>query len=87
MSDEMRVKYPFMSLKYSTYVKIQATLILSLIVGALLLFLYGRDSSVWLMKNGWWMCAILALLEVVESLVAIGKAKKDFAKRNTNNTG
>ena len=84
MYEEMRVKYLLINLKYPTYVRLQIVLVAAWIIGALLCFIFGRDSSFWLLKNGWWLCPIVALLEVGESFVAINKAKKDFKIQTKN---
>ena len=78
MYEEMRVKYLFINLRYPAYVRLQIVAVAAWIVGALLCFLFAGDSSVWLLRNGWWLCPCGALLEVGESFVAINKAKKDF---------
>ena len=80
MYDEMRVKYLFINLKYPAYVRLQIVLVVALIIGAVLCFLFTRDSSVWALKNGWWLCPVGALFEVGESLFAVKKAKKNFTK-------
>jgi len=82
MYDEMEVKYLFINLKYPAYVKLQIVLVIAWITVAFLLFLYARDSSVWLFRNGWWICPIIAVCEVGESLVAIKKAKEGFPEAN-----
>ena len=74
---KMRVKYLFVDLRYPTYLKLQIVLVIGWIIGALLCYIFLRDNSVWLLKNGWWLCLVVALLEVGESFLAINKAKKD----------
>jgi len=85
MYEEMRLKYLFINLKYSAYIKLQVILVVALIIGALLCLFFARDSQIWLLKNGGWLCPIVALLEVGESFWAINKAKKDFNSQTRNN--
>ena len=85
MYEKMRVKYLYINLKYPMYVKLQGMLIVALIIAALPCFLYLKDSPVWMLKNAWWLCLTLAFLEIVEALVAIGKAKRDFNSQDGNN--
>lgn len=87
MSDEMRVKYLFINLKYPAYVKLQMVIVAGWFIGALLCFLYAKDSPIWVLKNSWWLCVVIALLEVGESFLAIGKAKRDFRIANENSAG
>ena len=78
MYEEMRVKYLFVNLKYPSYVRLQVFLVVGWVVAGGLLFLFARDSQAWLLKNGWWLCPLIAVCEVMESLVAVAKAKKDY---------
>jgi hypothetical protein len=79
MYDEMRVKYLFINLKYPAYVKLQAAIVLGWLIVSGLLFVFARDSNFWLLENAWWLCLVIAVGEVIESLVAVAKAKKDYA--------
>jgi len=74
--NNMRVKYMFVDLKYSAYIKLQTALITAFIIGSVLCFLYTQDSPTWYLKNGWWLCLLVAGLEFIESLIAVHKAKK-----------
>lgn len=85
MSEEMRVKYLFIDLKYRAYAKLQIALITALIIGAVLCFLFTRDYSHWIVKNAWWICAATAVLEVIEFLAATGKARKESINRSKEN--
>jgi len=78
MNEDMRIKYLFVNLKYPAYVKLQIALCAAWLILGCFLFLFARDSSVWVLANSWWLCAVVALGEVVESLVAIAKAKRKF---------
>ncbi|MFB3109000.1 MAG: hypothetical protein ACE1ZE_06470 [Candidatus Binatia bacterium] len=78
MYEKMRVKYLFVNLEYPTYIKLQAVLAVAWMMGGLLSFLYGRDSQMWLLQNGWWFGPCVALLEVIEAFVAVNKAKREF---------
>jgi len=78
MYENMRVKYLFVDLEYPAYIKLQVVLAVAWMIGALLSFLFGRDSQMWLLQNGWWFGPIVAFLEVVEAFMAVNKAKKLF---------
>ncbi len=86
MYENMRVKYLFVDLEYPAYIKLQAVLAFVWMLGALLSFYFGRDSPIWVLQNGWWLGPIVALFEVVEALVAVNKAKKDFNSPSRYNT-
>ena len=76
MYEDMRVKYLFLNLSYPAYVKLQTVLVAIWVIAAAVLFLLARDSSIWLLENGWWLCLAIGILEALESVVAIGKAKR-----------
>lgn len=78
MKNEMRVKYLFINLKYPSYIKLQAILIIALLSGAILTYFFAHDSQFWFLRNGPWFYPIIALLEVGEAYIAIRKAKKTF---------
>lgn len=78
MYEDMRVKYLFINLRYPVYVKLQGMLIVTLIIAALTCFLYLKDSPLWMLKNVWWFLLIMAALEILEALLAIGKAKRAY---------
>ena len=78
MYEDMRVKYLFINMRYPAYIKLQVILVVSLVIASLLCFLFARDSQIWLLKNAWWLCLIVAVGEIVETFMAIGKAKKKF---------
>ncbi len=86
MYENMRVKYLFVDLEYPAYIKLQAVLAAAWLIGGLLSFLFGGDSQMWLLQNGWWLGPIVALLEVIEAFVAVNKAKKDFNSQSNYNT-
>ncbi|MDH3214546.1 MAG: hypothetical protein OEM05_18875 [Myxococcales bacterium] len=75
MYEDTQVKYLFVALKYPAYVKLQVALVIGWLIGSILCFSWARESDVWLLKNGWWLCLAIGGLEVLESLVAIRKAK------------
>ena len=81
MYEEMRVKYFLVNFKYPTYLKLQIICISSLIIYALLCFLFAGDSSLWFLKNGWWLGIVVGLLEGGESFFAIKKAKRDLVQK------
>ena len=78
MSEEMRVKYLFVDLKYSTYVKLCAVITICWLLLGGFFFVYTQDSSIWFLKNGWWLSPVVALVGVIESILAISKAKKEY---------
>lgn len=77
MSEELRVKYLFVNLKYSTYVKLCLAIAVVWYSVVAVLFIVGRDSSVWILKNGWWVLLLLSLVGLGEACFAISKAKKE----------
>lgn len=85
MYNEMKVKYMLLNMKYPSYIKLQAFLVISLLLGAILTFFMAQDSQTWFLKNGPWLYPIIALLEVGEAYIAIRKAKKEFnVQQNTS---
>lgn len=78
MYKDMRVKYLFVNLKYPAYVKLQVALVVGWFVAGGVLFFFARDSGIWLLANGWWLCPVIAVAEVAESMAAVAKAKKDY---------
>ena len=81
MYEDMRVKYLLINLRYPAYIRMQIATVLACVIGGLLCLLFARDSGVWLLRNGWWLCPVIALLDVGESVLAIRKAKRDFSKK------
>ena len=81
MYQEMKINFGFVSFKYPSYIKLQVTIVVSLLVAGLLCFMFTQDSPIWLLKNGYWLCPVIALLEVSEAFIAIKKSKKDFNKK------
>jgi len=75
--EAMRVKYMFMDLRYPTYLKLQISLVVVGAVLAAVLFPYRGDAN-WLLGNGWWLCLVAVVGEVLESVVAISVAKKKY---------
>jgi uncharacterized membrane protein len=84
MYEEMRVKYLFINLKYPAYVKMQIAITLGWLIVGGLLFVFARDSRIWLLANGWWLSLVMVLGEVIESYLAVAKAKKDYAASEDN---
>ena len=82
MYEEMRVKYLFVNMKYPLYLKLQGLLIVSLVIAAAACYFLIKDSSIWVVKDAWLICLVLAAFEVFEAAVAIGKAKKNFRPQN-----
>ena len=81
MYEEMRVKYFFVNLKYPAYLKLPIICISAFIIYGLLCFLFAGGSSLWLLKNGWWLGIVVGLLEGGESFFAIKKAKRDLVQK------
>ena len=82
MYDEMKVKILFLNIKYPLYLKIQIAMVIGWFIGGFLCYLYLKDSSVWYLKNGWWLFPVIAILEVGEAFVVIKKAKKEYRNKN-----
>jgi len=78
MYEDMRVKYLFINLRYPAYVKWQSAIIVGCFVAAGLFFMFARGSGVWILSNAWWLCLIVGGLEILETVLALGKAKKDY---------
>lgn len=78
MYEDMKINFILFSLKYRTYVRTQIAAVSILLLLAVLAYAYGRDSAVWFIGNGWWICLVLALLEIGEAVVAITLAKKKY---------
>lgn len=78
MYEEMNVKYLIVNLKYSAYIKLQIALIFTCLVGAVLCYQFARGGDTWFFKNSWWLFIVAGILEAVESLIAIKKAKNDY---------
>lgn len=78
MYENMTVKYLFVNLKYPTYIKLQSALLAGWIIAAVLFYIYGADSTHWLWGNAWWICLVVAALEILESQLAIKKAKASY---------
>lgn len=76
MAEDMKINFLVFSLKYKTYVALQIAIIASLIALAPVAYIYGHESADWLMSNSWWLCLVIAALEVGEAVVAITLAKR-----------
>ena len=83
MPEEMRVKYLFINLAYSAYIKLCVGILLFILVGSLSSFLAFQNSPSWTLRNCWWMMLIFAAAGLGEMLMAIAKAKKDHARNQT----
>ena len=79
MSDEMRVKYLFVNLKYSHYIRLQVFCFTSLIVASLVLNILFRDSKCF--RYLWVVALAGAVFEIFETALAIRKAKREFINR------
>ncbi len=79
MYENTQVKYLFVNLKYPAYVKLQAAQVIGWLIGSALCYQFARGSDVWFLNNGWWLCLAIGGLEVLETLAATSKAKKDYS--------
>jgi len=86
MNEEMRIKYLFVDMKYSSYIKLQGTFIIALLIGAMLSFFLAQDSETWFFKNSFWLLPIVAVLEMGEAYIAIKKSKKEFNAQQSTDT-
>lgn len=80
MDDDLRVKYPFISIRYRDYIRLQGAIIAALLVASALFFVFARDHGFWLLAHAWWVCLMAAGLEVLESLVAVRRAQRSHAE-------
>jgi hypothetical protein len=84
MSDELKVNLLGLELEYTTYFRLQIGIIVGLIVLSVFFLATARPGHDWWRQNAWWLCLVLLVLEVGESIVAISKAKK---KHSTGSAG
>ena len=80
MYEGMRIRYLFIDLSYSAYRKLQIGLVIGWLIGSGLFYLLANSSDQWILANAWWICLAIGILEAGESVVAIGKAKKNHRK-------
>ena len=52
--DDMVISYLRVTLKYRSYIKLQVSLVVLLLIVGILFLIFGSDSEVWLIKNGSW---------------------------------
>ncbi len=76
-SEESSVKFLFVSFSYSSFIKLQVFLIISSLIVAGLFYYYGRLSDYWWLRNAWWLCILVAIVEVFESILVIRNVKKN----------
>jgi len=79
MNDDLVIKYFGIKLRYPSYIKLQISCVIFLIILAIASLLFGGESSDYAIRNGWWICLLLILAEIAESMWAINKAKKEKA--------
>ena len=72
MEDDRRIRYPFFSLRYRNFIRLQAAIIGALVVAALTFFIEARDHAFWWFANAWWILLVVAALEGVEQLISAG---------------
>jgi lysylphosphatidylglycerol synthetase-like protein (DUF2156 family) len=84
MDEETRVRYPFFSLRYRNFIRLQGAIIGALLVAAAAFFVEARTHSFWWFANAWWILLVVAALEGVESWLLLHRAR---AKASESNTG
>jgi len=75
MAEELRVKYLFVNLRYRNYVRLQAGIVVTWIVLAVIAYVARSGSPSPLWSNAWLVGVIAAVAEGVESKLAVDKAK------------
>lgn len=78
MYKNMKINFVVFSLKYKTYIAIQAVVISSLLALSPVAYFLGHDNAEWMIGNAWWLCLVIAVLEVGEAVFAVTLAKKKF---------
>ena len=78
MYEDMKINFVVFSLKYKTYIAIQAVVISSLLALSPVAYFLGHDSANWMIGNAWWICLVIAVLEVGEAVFAVTLAKRKF---------
>lgn len=80
-NDEPKIKYLFVNLRYSQYMKIQAVAFALCILGAVFFYLYLAESKSTPLRYLWVVALLGALVEVIEAILAIRRAKKKGGQR------
>ncbi len=75
MDDDLRIRYPFVSLRYRNFIRLQGVIIGALVVAAGVLFTEASGHPFWLLANGWWILLLVAVLEVGESWLLIRRGR------------
>ena len=83
MDDETRIRYPFFSLRYRNFVRLQAIIIGALLIAAAAFFVEARNHSFWWFANAWWILLIVAALEGVESWLLLRRARMNPLEPDT----
>ena len=76
MSDDRRVNYFGVTVKASRYKVIQLAAIGLAVIGAVFSYVFLRGYEHWLVRNAWWIFICIAVIETVETLVALSRARK-----------
>jgi hypothetical protein len=76
--ENMKINFVVFKLKYKTYIKLQTVIVSSLLALSPVAYFLGRDSADWMIGNAWWLCLVIAMLEVGEAMVAVTLAKKKY---------
>lgn len=83
MDDELRIRYPFFSLRYRNFARLQAIIIGALLIAAVAFFLEARNHPFWWFANAWWILLVVAGLEGVESWLLVRRARMDSSEPET----
>lgn len=75
MDNDTRIRYPFFSLRYHAFIRLQGIIIGALLIAAAAFFVEARDHHFWWYANAWWMLLIVAVLEGVESWLLLRRAR------------
>ncbi|ODS22913.1 hypothetical protein AB835_11720 [Candidatus Endobugula sertula] len=82
MSEQMRIKFLFIDMPYAAYIKMQSLFVVLFLIAVALLYYYGSSSDDWLYRNGWWLCLVVAIAEIIETVFSINKAKKEWITKS-----
>ena len=82
----MEIKYLFIGMKYPAYIKLQTTLLIGWIAASALFFFFGPSAGSWPLRNAWWLCLALAVVELLETLIAVRFAKKKYDEQKSIGT-
>jgi hypothetical protein len=81
MSEELRIKYLFMNMRCSYYIKMQVATFLLCIALALIFYCFFGDSKSTPLRYLWALALLGAVIEAIETKLAIRKAKRSQDSR------